>query len=71
MLRISSAPRIADHGVVKMLNYYKKLTVLLVLVTILTGCQGLFGRPIEHLTLTPGADPTLNSRLMKGCYPCP
>ena len=54
-----------------MLNYYKKLTVLLVLVTILTGCQGLFGRPIEHLTLTPGADPTLNSRLMKGCYPCP
>jgi|GEM_PF-1376659 len=26
---------------------------------------------IEHLTLAPGADPTLNSRLMKGCYPCP
>ena len=26
---------------------------------------------IEHLTLAPGADPALNSRLMKGCYPCP
>jgi len=26
---------------------------------------------IEHLTLAPGTDPTLNSRLMKGCYPCP
>jgi len=25
----------------------------------------------EHLTLAPGADPALNSRLMKGCYPCP
>lgn len=26
---------------------------------------------IEHLTLAPGADPALNSRLMRGCYPCP
>jgi hypothetical protein len=26
---------------------------------------------IEHLILAPGADPALNSRLMKGCYPCP
>jgi hypothetical protein len=26
---------------------------------------------IEHLTLAPSADPALNSRLMKGCYPCP
>jgi len=71
VLRTSSTPRIANHGIVKMLDYHKKLTVLLVLVTILTGCQGLFGRPIEHLTLAPGADPALNSRLMKGCYPCP
>jgi len=54
-----------------MLNYHKKLTMLLVLVIVLTGCQGLFGRPIEHLTLAPGAAPALNSRLMKGRYPCP
>jgi len=26
---------------------------------------------IEHLTLAPGAAPALNSRLMKGRYPCP
>lgn len=26
---------------------------------------------IECLTPAPGADPALNSRLMKGCYPCP
>lgn len=26
---------------------------------------------IEHLTLAPGAASALNSRLMKGCYPCP
>ena len=71
MLRISSAPRIANRGVAKMLNYRKKLSMLLVLVTILTGCQGLFGRPIKHPTLASGADPALNSRLMKGCYPCP
>jgi hypothetical protein len=26
---------------------------------------------VEHIALAPEADPSLNSRLMKGCYPCP
>jgi multidrug resistance efflux pump len=41
-----------------MLNYQKKLTVLLALVTILTACQGLFGRPIEEEAPTPTPIPT-------------
>jgi len=41
-----------------MLNYQKKLIVLLALVTILTGCQGLFGRPIEEEAPTPTPIPT-------------
>jgi len=41
-----------------MLNYHRKLTMLLVLVTILTGCQGLFGRPIEEEAPTPTPIPT-------------
>ena len=41
-----------------MLNYHKKLTMLLVLVTVLTGCQGLFGRPIEEEAPTPTPIPT-------------
>ena len=41
-----------------MLNHQKKLIVLLALVTILTGCQGLFGRPIEEEAPTPTPIPT-------------
>ena len=41
-----------------MLNYQKKLIVLLALVTLLTGCQGLFGRPIEEEAPTPTPIPT-------------
>ncbi|MBM4464587.1 MAG: HlyD family efflux transporter periplasmic adaptor subunit [Chloroflexi bacterium] len=42
-----------------MLNYHKKLIiVLLALVTILTACQGLFGRPIEKEAPTPTPIPT-------------
>ena len=41
-----------------MLNHHNKLTMLLVLVTILTGCQGLFGRPIEEEAPTPTPIPT-------------
>ena len=41
-----------------MLNHQRKLIALLVLVTFLTGCQGLFGRPIEEEAPTPTPIPT-------------
>jgi multidrug resistance efflux pump len=41
-----------------MLNRHRKLIVLLVLATLLTGCQGLFGRPIEEEAPTPTPIPT-------------
>jgi multidrug efflux pump subunit AcrA (membrane-fusion protein) len=41
-----------------MLNHHRKLIVLLALVTILTACQGLFGRPIEEEAPTPTPIPT-------------
>ena len=40
-----------------MLNHHRKLTVLLVLVTILTDCQRLFGRPIKEEAPTPAPIP--------------
>jgi len=41
-----------------MLNHHRKLIVLLALATFLTGCQGLFGRPIEEEAPTPTPIPT-------------
>ncbi len=41
-----------------MLNSHRKLTALLALAILLTGCQGLFGRPIEEEAPTPTPIPT-------------
>jgi len=36
----------------------KRFVVLLVLVTLITGCQGLFGRAVEEEPATPTPIPT-------------
>ncbi len=41
-----------------MFKSYTKLVILLVLVVLLTGCQGLFGRPIQEAAPTPTPIPT-------------
>jgi len=44
VLHVPSVLRNTQHEVAKTLNHQKNLIVALVLATILTGCQGLFGR---------------------------